>query len=104
MLYTTYSNSLEYFNSIPSYGRAVAETNSECYNIKFNCNIELARAVWRDFVGVRPDLKKYLQYHVNLKGTAVLFGGRFPQESRAKNLLYDLIDKHKELNGKYKAA
>lgn len=104
MLYTTHTNSLEYFNSIPCYGKAVAETNSPCYNIKFHCNVQLARAVWRDFVKARPELKKYLQYHVNLKGTAVLFGGRFPLESRAKNLLYDLIDKHKEVHGKYKAA
>lgn len=104
MSYLKYNTSLEYFNSISSYGKAVPETNSQgltgFYNIKFNCNIDLARAVYKDFVKAKPN--STITFHVNMDSTAVIFGGRFSAESRAKNLLYDLLDKHKIALGKYK--
>lgn len=104
MLYLKYNTSLEYFNSIPAYGKAIPESNSQgltgFYNIKFNANIELARAVYKDFVKAKPN--STITFHVNMEGTGVIFGGRFSAESRAKNLLYDLLDKHKLTLGKYK--
>lgn len=107
MSYLNYNTSLEYFNSIPSYGKAVPESNSKgqltgFYHIKFNCNIELARAVYMEFLKLRPSLTNIITFHVNMEGTGVIFGGRFSAESKAKNTLYDLLDKHKLTLGKYK--
>ncbi len=97
---------LEYFNSIPAYGKPVQETNNQgltgFYHIKFNCNIELARAVYAGFCVARPNLKQNLRFHVNLSGTSVIFGGRFLSNSYAHGSLYSLMSRYVGTLGKKK--
>jgi hypothetical protein len=99
MNYLTHNTALEYFNSINQYGKPVLD-NKGSYHIKFCTNIELARAVYTEFKAKSPSLRALLTFHVNKAKTNVIFGGRFPNDSRAKNLIYDLIDKHKAQHGK----
>lgn len=90
-----FNTPLEYFNSIQSYGKALPIAGTNKYHIKFCCNIDSARAIVLEFRATLPDLKDNLLFHVNKDKTRVIFGGMFTQESRIKNYLYDLIQKHK---------
>ena len=103
MQYLTFNTSLEYFNSIVNYGKPVPDNNG-CYHIKFCTNIELARAVYKSFKAKSPKLGTLLTFHVNRDKTNVIFGGRFPADSKAKNFIYDLIDTHKAQHGKKLAS
>ena len=105
MSYLNFNTSLEYFNSIIDsnnkslYGKAVNDNNG-CYHIKFYCNIELARIVREQFAAQYPKLYTLYTFHVTKNKDAVIFGGKFPVDSRAKNILYDLLDKYKATHGK----
>jgi hypothetical protein len=86
---------LPYFNSINSYGISVPIKGTDYHDIKFSCKIDSARAIVLEFRATLPELKESLLFHVNMDKTKVLFGGRFHNNSRVKNFLYDLIAKHK---------
>jgi len=104
MKYTECIYTLEYFNSMPCYGKAIPETNkydqpTGFYYIKFCCNINLARAVYTEFVRIRPLLKDKIKFHVNREETKVIFGGRFMSCSLTANVLYNLLAKYREAYG-----
>ena len=106
MQYIECNNSFVYFDSIPMYARPVAETNRHnqltgFYYIKFKCNINFARAVYADFIKMKPQFKELLKFHVTVKNT-VIFGGRFSMESKADYSLYCLLNKHRAEHGKSK--
>jgi len=86
---------LEYFNSINNYGIVVPIKGTDHHDIKFCCKIESARGIITEFRATLPNLTQDLIFHVNKEKTKVLFGGRFHNNSRVKNFLYDLIAKHK---------
>jgi len=89
---------LEYFNSINNYGIVVPIKGTDHHDIKFCCKIESARGIITEFRATLPELKNNLIYHVfyvNTESKRVMFGGRFHNNSRVKNFLYDLIAKHK---------
>ena len=107
MQYIECNNALDYFRSIPIYAKPVAETNRHneltgFYYIKFNCSINFARAVYADFIKLKPQFKELLKFHVNINNTAVIFGGRFSMESKADYSLYCLLNKHRAEHGKAK--
>ena len=90
-----HSTPLEYFNSINSFGIVVPIKGTDYHDVKFCCKIESARAIVTEFRATLPQLRESLIFHVNKDKTKVLFGGRFHNNSRVKNFLYDLIAKHK---------
>jgi hypothetical protein len=90
-----HSTPLEYFNSINNYGIVVPIKGTDHHDIKFCCKIESAGKIIREFRAALPHLTQDLIFHVNKENTKVLFGGRFHNNSRVKNFLYDLIAKHK---------
>jgi hypothetical protein len=92
---SNFKSNLDYFRSIPSFGKAINIKGTEFYDIKFCCNIDLARKIVIEFRKTLPDKKDNLLFHVNKDETNVTFGGRFTINSRIKNYLYDLIAKHK---------
>lgn len=100
MSYLNFNTSLEYFNSINDingkslYGKALPDNNG-CYHIKFFCNIDLGRAVYTDFLAKHAKLGSLLTFHVTRDKQSVIFGGKFPADSRAKNILWDLMDQCK---------
>ena len=107
MKYTECIYSLDYFNSMPCYAKPIAETNkfdqpTGFYYIKFCCNINLARAVYSEFIRIRPLLKDKLKFHVNLEETKVIFGGRFMSCSTTAHTFYTLLSKHKAAHGSSK--
>jgi hypothetical protein len=90
-----HNTALNYFNSINSYGIVVPLKGTDHHDIKFCCKIESARSIFTEFRATLPQLKEDLIFHVNKEQTKVIFGGRFHNNSRVKNFLYDLIAKHK---------
>jgi hypothetical protein len=87
-----YPSALEYFRSIPQFAKKIADTKSETYHIKFRCKKELARFIYKN---LNDELRKFIAYHVCINDL-VLIGGRFPNDSKADNMIFNLIKRYKE--------
>lgn len=88
----------DYFKSIEVYGIMKPVKGTDYHDLKFSCTAESAGKIIREFRATLPELKDRLIYHVffvNTESKRVIFGGRFHNNSRVKNFLYDLIAKHK---------
>ena len=102
MKYLNINTRLEYFNSLCDndgkaiYGKPIAD-NAGCYHIKFCCKYDLAVLIGKEFKAKYPTPAPMLTCHVNKLKTNIIFGGKFPVDSRAKNILWDLMDKHKQV-------
>jgi len=64
------------------------------FGIKFISKREVARKVWTDFSVEYPELKSGLMYHECSNKGLIIFGGAFPSNSKAKDILFRLIKKN----------
>jgi len=64
------------------------------FGIKFISKKAVARKVWTDFSVEYPNLKSGLMYHECSNKDLIIFGGAFPSNSKAKDILFRLIKKN----------
>jgi len=88
---------LNYFRSLKEYAKPIpCKDNHAYYHIKFHCNVEDGRAVWKMLAKDYRWLLKPYRHYVTKGGDKVTFGGRYHESSHAVVIIKSLFEKLKQ--------
>ena len=79
---------------LEKFGFEYPTNEPDTFGIKFISTREVMRKVWTDFSREYPNLKSGLMYHECSNKDLIIFGGAFPSDSKAKDILFRLIKKN----------